>query len=258
MNENTEIDISEYYQTSLSRLTLPDNYAKLIKRIIGHNSSSNSWVGEKFIVKTVGDIVKLDPCQFSKYQGVGKLYVEMLIAFKRELPSLLSSLKQEEKVIELQPKITLSTEQLEMPLNTLALPTQYQKLIKKISRVVNNVVTVQDIFNINLVDFAKLPTVGILYVNGLIEFKNKLPEILEAQSNKSALFKDNYSIEFNEIDNILIEDIENYLWTLNEIKMDVALSRWGFNQKHETLEKGSRYFCERLFWASQPKQSAKT
>ena len=26
----------------------------------------------------------------------------------------------------------------------------------------------------------------------------------------------------------------------------------------QTVEKGSRYFCESLFWASQPKQAAKT
>lgn len=48
--------------------------------------------------------------------------------------------------------------------------------------------------------------------------------------------------EFNEIDNILIEDIEGYLWTLNEMKMDIAISRWGFNKQYQTLEEvGSRY-----------------
>lgn len=329
MNENTEIDISEYYQIPLSSLVLPDNYAKLIKRIMGLNGSNDS-LGEIFIVESVGDILALEPYQFLQCKGVGNNYIERLIAFKKELPYFLSKLKQEpdfvfqddiftsidnsydfetpiyqlalspkyEKLIkrisavmnnietvqdiididvvsfsilpyvgksysallinlqnalapidinpfnsdiekaekELLPQITLSTEQLEMPLNTLLLPSQYQKLIKKIALVATNVVTVQDIFNINLVDFAKLPTVGILYVNGLIEFKKKLPEILEAQSKKSALFKDNYSIEFNEIDNILIEDIENYLWSLDEKRMDIALPRWGFNHQHETLE----------------------
>ncbi len=32
----------------------------------------------------------------------------------------------------------------------------------------------------------------------------------------------------------------------------------GNNRKYAIKDKGSRYFCERLFWASQPKQSAKT
>jgi hypothetical protein len=40
----------------------------------------------------------------------------------------------------------------------------------------------------------------------------------------------------------LIEDVENYLWTLDEMKMDIALSRWGFNQQHGSLEEiGTRY-----------------
>lgn len=105
-----------------------------------------------------------------------------------------------------------------------------------------NVSTVQDIINIDPVCFSKLTAVGKAYVNQLIEFKKQLPVFLEQKTKKSALFNNNYSIEFNEIDNILIEDIENYLWTLNEMKMDVALSRWGFNHQHKSLEEvGKRY-----------------
>ena len=336
MDEITEIDISEYYQTPLTSLTLPDNYEKLIKRIMGLNGFNNS-LGEQFSVETVGDIVGLEPYQFSKCQGVGKLYVDTLIEFKKELPYLLNNLKQEpssvfiediftstdnsydfetpinrlalspkyQKLIkrisavmdnietvqdiigidvtgfsklpavgklyvkslvklqkrlsltdtnqsntnvtqeieeELPSKITLSTEQLETPLNQLALSTQYQKLIKRISAVTNNVVTVQDIINISPINFAKLPTVGRLYVNNLIEFQKNIPRLLETKTKKSASFSNKYSIEFNEIDIILIEDFEGYLWTLDEMKMDIALSRWGFNQQHESLEEiGNRY-----------------
>jgi hypothetical protein len=134
------------------------------------------------------------------------------------------------------PQITLSTEQLETPLNQLALSTQYQRLIKRISTAIGNVNTVQDILTIDPVDFSKLTAVGNKYVKQLIELQKLLPGFLEAQTQKLALFRENYSIEFNDIDNILIEDVENYLWTLNEMKMDIALSRWGFNHQHETLE----------------------
>jgi len=47
MDENIEIDISEYYQTPLTGLTLPDKYEKLIKRIMGLNGFKNS-LGEQF------------------------------------------------------------------------------------------------------------------------------------------------------------------------------------------------------------------
>jgi hypothetical protein len=334
MDANTDIDISEYYQTPLVSLTLPYNYEKLIKRIMVLNGSDNS-LGEKFSVETVADIIDLKPYQLSKCQGIGKQYVDTLIDFKKALPYLLNKLKQEpnfvfiediftstdnsydfstpinvlalspkytklikrisvvmdnietvqdiididiagfsklpavgklyveslinlqnaisptniiqansdiEEIEEVPPPITLSTDQLEIPLNQLALSTQYQRLIKRISTAVGNVNTVQDIIEIDPIYFSKLPAVGKLYVNQLIEFKKQLPVFLEKQTQKSVLFNDNYSIEFNVIDNILIEDVEAYLWTLDEVKMDIAFSRWGFNHQHESLEEiGKRY-----------------
>jgi hypothetical protein len=118
MDENNEIDISEYYQAPLSHLTFPEKYAKLIKRIISLNGFNNT-LGEKFIVETVGDIIKLEPYKFSKCQGVGKHYIDTLVEFKKDLPHLLIDIYLEEKIKEeIQiPKIELSQEQLETPLN---------------------------------------------------------------------------------------------------------------------------------------------
>ncbi|MBT9098813.1 hypothetical protein KFZ76_13975 [Methylovulum psychrotolerans] len=325
MDENAETDISEYYQTPLSSLALPGHYNKLIKRIKNLNS-----IEERFNVETVGDIVEIEPNQFSCFKGVGNHYIETLIELKKELPYFLNNLKQEphfvfiediftspynsydfetpinqlslspkyQKLIkrifavmdnivtvqdiinidvasfsklpavgklyvtllinlqnilspeklnqsnsdvealkkDLMPQITLTTEQLETPLNQLALSAQFQRVIKRISTAIGNVNTVQDILNIDPVGFSKLTAVGTKYVYHLMDLQKSLPSFLEAQAQKSALFKDKYSIEFNEIDSILIEDVEGYLWTLNEMKMDIALSRWGFNQQHETLE----------------------
>ncbi len=346
MDENTEVDISEYYEVPLARLKLPEKYEKLIKRIIGLNGSTNS-VDETFNVETVADIIKLTPNYFSSCQGVGKLYVDTLIEFKKALPFFLkkqqgsnttfiediftssdnsydfstpinklalsskykklikrisvvidnietvqdiididvtrfsnlpaigklyieSLIKLQsaisltkiiqtncdfDKIVELSPPITLTKDQLETPLNQLALSTQYKRLIKRISTAVGNVNTVQDIIQIDPFYFSNLPAVGKQYVNQLVEFKELLPSFLEKQTQKSMLFNDNYSIEFNDIDNILIEDVEVYLWTLDEIKMDVALSRWGFNHEHESLEIiGNRYKVtrERIRQLEQP------
>jgi len=110
-----------------------------------------------------------------------------------------------------------------MPLNQLALSAQYQRLLKRISKAVGNVSTVKDIFEVDPISFSKLPAVGKLYVNQLIEFKKQLPIFLEKQTKNLALFNDNYSIYFNEIDCILIEDVESYLWSLDQTKMDIAL-----------------------------------
>lgn len=180
MNENTEIDILEYYQTPLSSLSLQDNYAKLVKRIMKLNGSNNS-LGEIFIVESVGDIVALEPYQFSQCKGVGNNYIEMLIEFKKELPYFLSKLKKEPDFV-FQDDIFTSIDNgydFETPIYQLALSPKYEKLIKRISAVMNNVETVQDIIDIDIYTFSKLPAVGKLYVESLIALQNVLsPEKL--------------------------------------------------------------------------------
>lgn len=222
-----DVNISEYDQVPLVELGLP-SYEKLIKRIMKLNGFAMPS-GEIFSIRTIGDIAKLDPHQFAKLPAVGRSYVSNLIALKKELPSFLIITKQKTPLIE----ITLSPTQLETPIAQLALPAQYSKLIKRISTVASNVVTVQDLINLEPNNFAELPTVGKGYVSSLIILQKKLPVFLEEQEKK---FSSINLMEFNEIDSALIEDVENYLWELDELKMDVALSRWGFNHEHETLE----------------------
>ncbi|WP_027157894.1 hypothetical protein [Methylobacter luteus] len=344
MCENTEIDTSEYHQLPLANLKLSGNYEKLIKRIIGINGFNN-LLGERFIAETVGDIVSLEPHKFSKCQGIGKLYVETLIEFKKELPHILNKLKQEPNFVFKEDIFTSTVDDydFETPIYRLDLSPKYQKLIKKISSVMCNVETVQDIINIDADSFSKLPTIGKSYINSLITlqkdllplvstqldsdnkeidveipsqsilsklyvnygylsekeikqlkkiekfydgnidirnvntiltidkielvkqagfgklFTNALNDLQNKIKNELSVLPKNITdhiikqrclficsditfLEFNEIDNILIEDIEGYLWTLDEMKMDIALSRWGFNKEHEILEEfGSRY-----------------
>ncbi len=339
MDENVKTDISEYYQIPLYSLTLPDHYKKLIKRI--NNLSS---IEKRFNVETVSDIIELDPSQFSSFKGVGNHYVETLTAFKNDLPFLLKNLEQESSSVLIEDIFTSSDNiyDFETPITRLALSPKYQKLIKRISAVMDHVETVQDIIDIDVDSFSKLPYVGKSYVDLLVHLQNafspenstqsndngineielpsqgtlsklyinygflsekeikqlkKLEKFYEEQvdirnvntllnldkvdlakqagfgalflttlndlqekiKNELVALPENIAeytikqrglfissgiafINFTEIDNILIEDIESYLWTLDEIKMHVALSRWGFNTHHETLEElGSRY-----------------
>jgi hypothetical protein len=225
-NGAIDTDISEYHQVPLSHLHLSDQYMKLIKRM-NNIFNGSEFSGLQLSVETVGDVARIKAHEFGKYQGVGREYVDTLIELKRELPLIL------DEYHESAPKIKLSLMQLEMPIAQLAIPVQYQKIIRRILSVLDNVVTVQDLINVDPVSFANLPTVGKLYVESLIELQKKLPSLLDVQMKKFASLT---SIEFNDIDNALITDIESYLWTLDETKMDIALSRWGFNQEHETLE----------------------
>ncbi|MDX8400409.1 MAG: hypothetical protein R8K20_09205 [Gallionellaceae bacterium] len=237
MNADAQVDISEYDQVPLAHLVLPI-YAKLIKRITKLNGSVMPS-GNIFSVRTIGDIAKLDPHQFAKLPAVGMTYVSSLIALQKELPSFLSISKPKVSITESPPRITLSPTQLDTPIAQLAIPAQYQKLIKRISAVAENVVTVRDLVSLDPGCFGELPAVGKGYVQNLIELQKQLPIQLDSEAKKFASLN---SIEFSEMDSILIEDIENYLWALDEMKMDVALARWGFNHPHETLaEVAARY-----------------
>jgi hypothetical protein len=311
----------EQLETSLNRLILSPQHEKLIKRI-------SRSMGD---IKTVQDVLDIDPIEFSQQPAVGKLYVELLVNFQNELVSQNIS----EKIKKPTQQITLSVEQLETPLNRLILSPQHEKLIKRISRSFGAVTTVQDILDIDPIEFSQKSAVGKLYVDSLVSFQNEfvvqdvfshikienkeelLPQeilsklyvnyafldsaeikqlkkleaiygeqfdifnvknllnidklelskktgvgaltltvLTELQrkikcelrllptnitehtiKNRSFFISNEVSfIEFSEIDNVLIEDIECYLWTLDEVKMDIALSRWGFNKQHESLE----------------------
>lgn len=340
MNENHEMNISDYHEISLVNLVLPDHYKKLINRINNLNSKI-----EGLSIQNIGDIVALDVHQFSEIKGVGKRYIETLIAFKNELPFLLSNQKQELNSVLVEDIFTLPnyTCNLETRVRQLALSPRYQKLIKRILAVIAHIETVQDVIDIDVTYFLKLPGVGILYAELLINLQNALLQITDKKFDlKKAIkqtqlpdkdtlskFSVNYSFltkievkqlkkieryyqgrvdirninellnldtinlakqggfgviflttindlqekiknelatlpvnieecgtkqkgllisntithtDFNEIDNILIEDTEAYLWALDEFKMNIALSRWGFNQQYETIEEiGNRY-----------------
>jgi len=202
-------------ETPMEQVAFPAQYQKLLKRI-------SAIAGN---VVSVQDLINLDPVGFGEFPSVGKLYVQNLIELQKKLPSILDA--------KLNQQITLSPTQLETPIAQLVFPAEYQKLIKRISAITGNVVSVQDLINLDPVSFGELPTVGKLYVRKLMELKKQLPALLDAQAKKFASFN---SIEFDEIDNVLIQDVESYLWTLDEMRMDIAFSRWGFNHQHETLE----------------------
>ena len=114
---------------------------------------------------------------------------------------------------------------------------------------INNV---NELLNVDTVILAKQTGFGTLSLRTIKNLQERitselleLPDNIADQTIKQRCFfvsSEIPFIEFNEIDNILIDDIEGYLWSLNEMKRYIALSRWGFNNQHETLEEvGKRY-----------------
>jgi hypothetical protein len=350
MTENKNFDISKHFQTPLATLELPQKYIVLIKQI-----TRLDLEGFKVTIETVGDVFMFDSYHLFQSQKFGKRYIEIqyiepFIEFKKELPIILSNeIAKTEPVVEpieqLTETIEFQTVKLDTHLYRLNLSPQYQKLIKRISRSMRVVNTVQDVLDIDPIEFSRQPAVGKLYVDLLVNFqksftkeeRNKNTDEVKSEDSTEELLSQetleklylNYGfldkaeikqlkrlegiygeqfdirnvnvllnfdkaelskqaglgsltlsvidelqqkikqeirtlpenitehtiknrslfisseiafVEFNEIDNVLIEDVEGYLWTLDEMRMDIALSRWGFNQQHESLEDvGKRY-----------------
>ncbi len=49
--------------------------------------------------------------------------------------------------------------------------------------------------------------------------------------------------------------LKSYDWSVSKVQLGFDYTR---EKATDLLNAGSRYFCESLFWASQPKQAAKT
>lgn len=255
MNDDSEVTFSNYDQVLLSSLN-----AQILLREVEHlNLSQRSYnCLKKQNIIYIRDLVQWTRNDLLRTPNLGRKSLHEIelgleeiglslgmIASSNQLVSDIdeNALGAMPTTLELSPQVTLSRAMLDTHLTNVAFPAQYQKLIKRISSLTDHTVTVQDLINLNPGKFAELPTVGKLYVQNLIELKKQLPILLDAQAKKFASFD---SIESIEIDNILIEDIESYLWALDETKMDIALSRWGFNHEHETLEEvAGRYKLSR-------------
>jgi hypothetical protein len=228
--------------TPLNQLALSPQYEKLIKRI-------SRSMG---VVNTVQDILDIDLIEFSKVPAVGIKYVELLVNLQNVLVSqdILAHTEIEE-IAELPPQEILS----KLYVNYGFLADAEIKQLKKVEKIYGeefDIRNVNTLLNLDKTELAKQVGLGILTLNILTDLQHKikkelhlLPENITEYTikNRSLFISSEIAfVEFNEIDNVLIEDVEGYLWTLDEMKLDIALSRWGFNQQHESLEDvGKRY-----------------
>ncbi|WP_162472925.1 hypothetical protein [Methylotuvimicrobium alcaliphilum] len=235
-------------ETPIYELALSPKYQKLIKRI-------SSVINH---VKTVQNIIDIDVADFSKLPGVGKLYVELLMNLQNALSPAKTDQFEYKKAtvkIELPSKNILS----KLYVNYGFLTEVETKQLKKLEKYYEGKIdirNVNELLNLDTVNLAKQAGFGALFLTAINDLQEKitselvaLPENIVGHTIKQRCFfvsSEIVFIEFAEIDNILIEDIEGYLWAQDELKMDVALSRWGFNQQHETLEEvGNRYSLTR-------------
>lgn len=256
MDNSEWINQEGFREIPFSRLSLSVQHEKLLKRICNLNATRTNQIPE-----TIGGILDLDTHEFSKMSAIGKSYVDSLISLKNDLLNEnTENLKEDEEVKPLIDFNDTSSKFCIIPSSLPELHLNYQylkkhdvKLIEKLEKLYGSL-GIEDILDCDVLELKgeKGLAFGAKHSTALKQLQDVLREeiIFIIESNKKlpidqARLLVSSKVKFYDmpkIDEILIEDIESYLWSLDEKQQDIALSRWGFNHDNETLEEvGKRY-----------------
>ena len=255
--ENPELNnLTKFREIPFSKLSLSDKHEKLLKRICNINSSQTHQISE-----TIGGILDLEPYDFSKIPAIGKSYVDSLITLKKELLNEgADNLKENKEIKSLIDIDDISFEFSIIPSSLSELHLNYQylkkhdvKLIEKLEKLYGSL-GIEDILDCDVIELKgeKGLAFGEKHSTALKQLQDLLrEEIIFITENGNELPIDQARLllsskvkfyDMSIIDEVLIEDIEAFLWSLDEKQQDIALSRWGFNHENETLEEvGERH-----------------
>ncbi len=256
MDNSEWINQEGFREIPFSRLSLSVQHEKLLKRICNLNSTRTNQIPE-----TIGGILDLDTHEFSKMSAIGKSYVDSLISLKNDLLNENTENLKEDEVVkpliyfnDTSSKFCIIPSSLsELHLNYQYLKKHDVKLIEKLEKLYGSL-SIEDILDCNVLELKgeKGLAFGAKHSTALKQLQDVLREeiifIIES-NNKLPIDQTRLLVsskvkfyDMPKIDEILIEDIESYLWSLDEKQQNIALSRWGFNHDNETLEEvGKRY-----------------
>jgi len=249
MDKSELMNLKEFREIPFSKLSLSVQHEKLLKRICNLNSTYTKKTPE-----TVGGIIDLDTDEFSKMPAIGKSYVDSLISLKKELLNEnTANLIKNEKIKPLVNFSNTSSKFCVIPASLSELHLNYQylqkndlKLIIKLENLYGSL-GIEDILDCDVVElkgekglaFGAKHSIALKHLQDLLR-----EEIIFIIENNNKLLIDQTRLlisskvkfyDMSKIDEILIEDIETYLWSLDEKQQYIALSRWGFNHDNETL-----------------------
>ena len=130
-------------------------------------------------------------------------------------------------------------------LNYFFFDAQEIKALKKLKSYLKRDVDLKSLLNLDLEalrvekGFGNSTTKRIHNIINLVrnEFVKNSYEIDPKNLNRNILVpvKD-VELYIPDLDSVILEDIESYLLTLNDVEIDIAMKRWGFHHEQETLE----------------------
>ena len=184
--------------------------------------------------------------------GIGSAYVNILKKLKSNLPTIAENYKDTLNV-HLDPDTTpdIPYDLSYCFLNRSLLSEELKKVVGKLEKSykkidINTILTITSENLTQIGGFGKKNIINFYNLENLIsqELRNISDGSVKLDYHNKCLlvYSKYFDISLNDIDQLLLDDIEIYLFSLDEQSQDIAQSRWGFHHKLESLvEIGSRY-----------------
>jgi hypothetical protein len=246
----------KYLSIPISDILWEGDCAKLIRRIerLVENSDSASFA----VVASVGDLMALKPIEFTNIKGVGIKYGNFLRALQLMLPERIDLLeaayiKQNKNNIDrLVREYALQDEIPNIPsklskifLNISDLSFEQKKLLRKIKKIFYR----NDVQFILMIERSELARQGGFGVPTLRLFDDLLDvvttelmmfvtgdKIFDNYSKNYFVIAEYFEVNLVNIDQFLLNDIEDFLFSLSDSDRELIMSRWGFQCESLVLE----------------------
>jgi hypothetical protein len=246
---------SKYLSIPISKLLFEGDEAKLIRRIEKLREDIGTPSGG---AATIGDLMAVNPADFGKIRGVGDTYGKLLFALQSKLPARLDLLEstyikiikhgseaqmREYALMDVMPNVPSKLSRIF--LNFSKLSVEQKKLLRKIEKFFGR----NDVQLILTIDRSELVRQGGFGIPTL-RLLDDLREILSTDLMRFVAGEDSFDffqksyfviaeyfeIELAQIDQLLLDDIEDFLFELSASDRDLIISRWGFHCQALVLE----------------------
>lgn len=232
--------------TSLDDVYFNNKFDKLILRIRNGNDSKNFGV---ITENKLSDIINLTRSALSGLPGIGKKYVDLWVELKT-LYDKKHNIQTLNPLVENVPEHEVDFDG--MAINFSALSDIEKKNLEKLYRLKESE-DILEVINFNSLEFERAEGIGKKFINTIFGLKERLQvEIgkiskgtvdyknMESELILSTKFR-RFSVE--QVGTILLEDIDNFLDSIDEDEQEIFQYRWGFVELELTLEEIGEKHC---------------